>query len=107
MNREICHGPCIPRPRPWYLSRQSDIAREFALQSGPLVGAEPADAPRLSDAQALHNLLGADLSDAGHGLQEARYFHLSDNVVGLALLEDLDRKSTRLNSSHLGISYAV
>src|ERR1039458_1628302 len=28
-------------------------------------------------------------------------------ALGRGLLEDLDRKSTRLNSSHLGISYAV
>src|SRR5258705_5782794 len=28
-------------------------------------------------------------------------------TVGLAFLGDRDRKSTRLNSSHLGISYAV
>src|ERR1039457_5920259 len=89
MNREICHGPCTPRPRPSYLSRQSDIAREFALQSGPLVGAEPAAAPRLSAAQALHNLLGADLPDARHGLQETRSVHPFAHLVGLALLEDL------------------
>src|ERR1039458_8176334 len=30
-----------------------------------------------------------------------------DDVLGLVAGSDLDRKSTRLNSSHLGISYAV
>src|SRR5690606_40441784 len=49
---------------------------------------------------ALH---GADL-----GLQARRRdFTLALHEAGQALLLDLDRKSTRLNSSHVKISYAV
>src|SRR5262245_64988655 len=33
--------------------------------------------------------------------------HLADAGADVVVLADIDRKSTRLNSSHLGISYAV
>src|SRR5258705_9404086 len=47
--------------------------------------------------------VGAVGDDAAHHRQARR-----DQQITLALLRsDLDRKSTRLNSSHLGISYAV
>src|SRR5258705_5536471 len=41
--------------------------------------------------------------------QPAQQSHISfcPTYLPLTLLDDLDRKSTRLNSSHLGISYAV
>src|SRR5437899_7598290 len=39
-------------------------------------------------------------------LDAKRYFLLA-NTAGCYTAEDADRKSTRLNSSHLGISYAV
>src|SRR5688572_32728196 len=42
------------------------------------------------------------IEDAGHYLQEDAH----ERIVP-ALLENLDRKSTRLNSSHSQISYAV
>src|SRR5437899_11571081 len=34
-------------------------------------------------------------------------FHATDFSCGLLIAGEIDRKSTRLNSSHLGISYAV
>src|SRR5436853_2097035 len=43
-------------------------------------------------------------SDAEHPLERLRERELRDVAD---LLRDRDRKSTRLNSSHLGISYAV
>src|SRR5262249_40425549 len=77
------------RPRAWVLPCQSDIASELVLQRGALVGAQAADPTRLGDAEALHDLLGADLTDARHRLKQSRHLHLADDVIGLALLEDL------------------
>src|SRR5690625_6739846 len=39
---------------------------------------------------------------AGHGILDA-----SDRPVAMVTMHDVDRKSTRLNSSHVAISYAV
>src|SRR2546430_5428357 len=50
------------------------------------------------------------LTDAGHVLQEyaERLLNLRNNArEALVELRELDRKSTRLNSSHSQISYAV
>src|SRR3712207_8756428 len=44
----------------------------------------------------------AGRAEAGHGLD-----HDTAGAVGQHRLERLDRKSTRLNSSHANISYAV
>src|SRR5258708_23821929 len=80
--------PQYPRPRVRRLAARSDVA-EFLLQRDPLVRAEPADAARLSDAQPLHDLLGAYLTHAGHGLKQRRDLHLPDDVVNLTVLENL------------------
>src|SRR5437899_7184604 len=42
---------------------------------------------------------------AGHGGSSGRFDRLDEVAIAYAFA--LDRKSTRLNSSHLGISYAV
>src|SRR2546426_8499363 len=41
------------------------------------------------------------------GSTDLLYFDLSPNPWRIRCMNDLDRKSTRLNSSHLVISYAV
>src|ERR1700722_10852950 len=64
-------------------------ARELQLKGGPLVGAQPPDAAALRDAEALHDLLCADLAHAGHRLDEGGDLDLADHVVGRALLDDL------------------
>src|ERR1035438_5260688 len=43
----------------------------------------------------------------GHGLSTVIKTNYSKKVLYAAVLLVVDRKSTRLNSSHLGISYAV
>src|SRR5258705_4916517 len=48
----------------------------------------------------LHDALNGRQPDAGAGV-------LACGMQALKRAEELDRKSTRLNSSHLGISYAV
>src|ERR1700735_2869487 len=63
---DLCPLPPSLMPAP----RRSDIYPELVLECRPLVGAEAADAPRLRDAEPLHDLLGAHLADAGHGFQQ-------------------------------------
>src|SRR5438045_4779427 len=50
-------------------------------------------------------------SDLRNGGRECADHHVDDALAGVGARRDrgrkLDRKSTRLNSSHLGISYAV
>src|ERR1035438_10637719 len=49
----------------------------------------------------------ADPARAQGGQRARQKQYVSANPHGLSLLTRIDRKSTRLNSSHLGISYAV
>src|SRR5258705_2939244 len=61
----------------------------------------------LHDALPISALTGLGAQDAGHVLLHRQ---LVDHGEAAAIADDLerrDRKSTRLNSSHLGISYAV
>src|SRR4051794_5931433 len=62
---------------------------ELLLERGDLLGAQPADPAALGDADPLHGLLGADLAQAGHRLQQVDDAHLADDVVALALGEHL------------------
>src|SRR5215467_1707645 len=81
----------VPRPRVYCLTDQSDVA-EFLLERDPLVGTEPANAARLGDAQPLHDLLGANLTHAGHGLKQRRDLHLANDVICLTVLENLGQR---------------
>src|ERR1035438_5087620 len=57
--------------------------------------------------QAMFYLVEAGFQQAmGMTLQRGRFVTAQDNEYA-PLVIDIDRKSTRLNSSHLGISYAV
>jgi len=69
-------------------------AAELALQRRDLVGAKSPDSAALGDTEPFHDLLGADLADARQGLQEGGDLHLADDVVLLALLDDLMEGST-------------
>src|SRR2546430_5796947 len=51
--------------------------------------------------------LGDILDDSGYAHRDAGAWALPLRAAGAALVQDLDRKSTRLNSSHSQISYAV
>ena len=64
-------------------------AAELTLKRGDLVGTEAAHAAALGDAESLHDLLGADLAHARERLEEGGDLHLADDVVLLALLDDL------------------
>src|SRR5437899_4604739 len=52
---------------------------------------------------------GAALMGTGQGRGENRAMEAAQQAISSPLLDNIsiDRKSTRLNSSHLGISYAV
>src|SRR5205814_10116898 len=71
----------------------------FALRGDISVGARDIDPPRIGkrDERARHMLGPIEM---GH-VQHLEPFSISDEQIAE------DRKSTRLNSSHLGISYAV
>jgi hypothetical protein len=64
-------------------------AAELSLQGSDLVRTEAAYAAALGDPESLHDLLGADLAHARQGLEESGDLHLADDVVLLALLDDL------------------
>src|SRR5690606_41787112 len=68
------------------------------------------DMSELAEAHAVSRLVGAPAGYVGYGdggqLTEAVRRHPS-SVVVLDEIEKADRKSTRLNSSHVKISYAV
>src|ERR1039458_8022983 len=74
------------------------------VEADLLAGGEPAEGGDLVLIGGVVVLvLGAAFVDAGG--QAARFLHVQ--VVGRVPVLAGDRKSTRLNSSHLGISYAV
>src|SRR5262245_56954891 len=60
-------------------------------------------AARIGDAHEIDDRLA--VVETPGNIAELRVRVADDNRAGM--LENLDRKSTRLNSSHLGISYAV
>src|ERR1700722_1051908 len=84
--RRPCPRASVGRP-PDRLTA-SEIRTELLLKRGALVGAEPSHAAGLGNAEPLHDLLGADLADAGQGLQERRDLHLANHVVGGTVLDD-------------------
>src|SRR5205814_9003437 len=100
------------RLRPWGAHRQLLLARLRALQRRPgeklLVFRQNLDLALLPHLPDVVLVARAELLLA-HRLRDG----VLDLVVGLDLAvrlshqPDEDRKSTRLNSSHLGISYAV
>src|ERR1035438_9811710 len=52
--------------------------------------------------------IGGNLAENSGGAHCLKYGFTTTHVLALeVVLPDADRKSTRLNSSHLGISYAV
>src|SRR5437763_7936258 len=78
------------------------IAKGVALPLPPPDGRE-------ESFQSLHpeHRDGLALSFEGHGLERVDLGAAAEAVEGVLGDEDLDRKSTRLNSSHRCISYAV
>src|SRR4051794_9091258 len=69
--------------------RSGGRAAELAFQGGDLVRTETANPAALGDAEPLHDLLGAHLPDAGKGFEQRGDLHLADDVVLLALLDDI------------------
>src|SRR5205814_10448319 len=93
---------------PFPTRRSSDLVARAARADGVL---------RLDDVVVMgHRGIGADVIERGLGVAGLSQEHLAaggdpaeDLIVedvGAAVVRRLDRKSTRLNSSHLGISYA-
>src|ERR1035441_3944292 len=85
-------------PAPDPLRRLHQFPRVFHLRSCQRRN-EPCGI--LSPAPPFRGHLSGEGGMARHGHYPSR------QLVGVFGLRDLDRKSTRLNSSHLGISYAV
>src|SRR5690242_8249193 len=78
-------------------------AAESLDQGGDLVGPETPHAARLGDPDLLHDLLGADLADAGKGLEEGRHLHLADHLVLLPFLDHLTEGALRVLESVLDL----
>src|SRR6478672_13759757 len=70
--------------------RRSVTRGELALERGHLLGAEAADATALGDPQPFHHLAGAHLAQARHRLEQVDDAHLADDLVLLALAQDVD-----------------
>src|SRR5690554_2918436 len=79
-----------------------------AIESHNVIGRLPGSDPELADEHVVHT---AHLDHVGIiAMQDGDAIHIGalDNALGVAImLEAADRKSTRLNSSHVRISYAV
>src|SRR5690625_6963457 len=91
----------------------SDISSPSLHDALPISFAHPANRfwPSL-----FHSGVLSQLVDASRGLPDAVLQEFADKRIGLtnfisgtatARADELDRKSTRLNSSHVAISYAV
>ena len=59
------------------------------LQGGALVGTQATHTARFGYAESLHDLPGTYLADPWDGLEQSGDFHLSDDVIALAILENL------------------
>src|SRR5262245_64769014 len=79
-------------------------ARHARIRSNPL--AEMLFLPSIRRAEIMHRESVERIIDIVE-LERYRHATVGDLPFGLQKLVGLDRKSTRLNSSHLGISYAV
>src|SRR5689334_8109311 len=78
-------------------------AAEALDQGGDLVRAQTSHATRLGDPDLFHDLLGADLADAGQGLEKCRHLHLADHLVGLTLADHLTERTLRVLESILDL----
>src|SRR5690606_3229485 len=98
-------------------SLRAEIGGDRAALAGALGVAEPAAwPPELYDGEAMRYCLDLLLGDPGYAAWGLHYFALKTGrrpeLIGAggykgAPRDGLDRKSTRLNSSHVKISYAV
>src|ERR1035438_5307906 len=85
-NRPWTH---VPRARPWAPQAGSDTTAELILQGGALVSTQATHTARFGDAEPLHDLPGTYLADTWDGLEQSGDFHLSDDVIALAIFENL------------------
>src|SRR5258705_12243772 len=81
-----------------------DTASAFAAGCPVIIKAHPAH-PRTSETVAIAILKAAEKCKMPKGI--FAHIHGASFEIGKAFKIAIDRKSTRLNSSHLGISYAV
>src|SRR5256885_6021655 len=81
-----------------------DILRTLALGAagGSVLQVIPAEA-----AEYIHQMVRKEKAAAPAGKYAPKYFSASQYAAVTFLCDAIDRKSTRLNSSHLVISYAV
>src|SRR5687768_9618950 len=82
----------------------SPAAAELLQECLDLVGAQTTQPTAVGDADAIHDLLRADLADTRHGLQEVADPQLGDDLVGPGLLENLGERGSGVLEAvlHLG-----
>src|SRR5690606_41428409 len=102
----LCHGPTPTGLYPLSLHDALPICR---APEGHVVAED--DVIEIDARQASIRVAGdADMGATAIGFTEQRPFNHEHSIhpdVVLSWIDDADRKSTRLNSSHVKISYAV
>src|SRR5207302_8615939 len=93
------------RPRASTLFPSTTLFRSAHLFGGDRISAAHAPGQHRPESRAHSGEVGAQESDGGHGLGRAADERDESGAESRADRED--RKSTRLNSSHVKISYAV
>src|ERR1700761_6938649 len=110
----VSSGPVghAPAPAPGFrgvrLRSGSEARAELVLERRALVRPQTAHPAGLSDAEPLHDLLGANLADAGHRLEQSRDLHLANDVIGGAFLDDVGQSGGSALEAilHLGAFFA-
>src|SRR5439155_18448248 len=75
-----------------YVPRKELHLRQALEESTALVLAQSMDPAGLADRQLVHQPAGLDLADTGQRLQHGHDLHLPDNLVAIALLEQLSER---------------
>src|SRR5690625_5687546 len=94
------------------LFRSPDVKKDHVIETAPAGGDEvpPGTAVQLTLSNGMvevPDLTGEHIEDAQEALTDLKLRSIAESIETDEQRPDQDRKSTRLNSSHVAISYAV